>query len=860
MPELLAPAGSMEALRAAVAAGADAVYLGGKRFGARQLAPNFTPDEMQEAVDFAHLRGVKVYVTVNTLVREEEIPGAAQYLLSLFLMGVDGVILQDGGLLSVARRALPGLALHASTQCTIATPEGVLWAASAGYTRVILAREVTLPELDEILAIPPEKRPGLEVFIHGALCYSYSGQCLLSSLIGRRSGNRGMCAQPCRKPYRLVRVTPGRGTGRKTVQEIRTQGQYLLSPRDICCYPALPEVVGRRIDALKIEGRMRSPTYVAVVVSAYRRALDAIRQNRDFFNPLDLETMALAYSRDFCGGYLLSNGPVMAREAPGNRGLSLGRVTSVVPGKGFVVHPGAQTKPSAGDGLLVLSPGGKRQQGLVIARDAVRRRDGLFIPLARGGVRPGDLVFLTRSRTCAEMAREIGRKMQGRHPVPVSLHVRISRGEPVQWSASLLHPRRGSMHVGGLSGAVPPAARTRPVLVETIREQLKKTGDSPFSFRDITVDSKGEFFFPLSAINQVRREILARLEAEWTAGFRPPAADVKRARACIQAIVDEVVRPPAVSPPLSRDGGAPALTVLCATLDELGAACRAGSDAVCFEPSAGYGGRDEISLVMDGAAACRAAGVEFTWKFPRVAPVGYLKRVLPNLPGLFRSGGMRVMVEDLGLAEAVHARVPAIEVRGGTGLNIWNAESALFLHPPLAGFTLSPELSLPDIAALVLHSRVRSPRIWFEVICQGNIEAMVSRNRLLSETVGDAPEKEGEWYSLADGTGRIFPVFEDAEGRTRILNAVELTLIDYVPALTAAGINSLAIDARRRGPDYVQAVTSAYRAARDATREKRYTTALCSRLKEGIKEVARGGITAGYFRTPPGRDHDSTAE
>ena len=268
IPELLAPAGSRETFLAAVAAGADAVYLGGPRFGARHFAANFSEDEIREAVRYARLRGVKVYVTVNTLIQDSEIPDALSYLLSLYRMGVDAILVQDVGLLSLSRELIPDLPLHASTQCTISSREGALWARRAGFSRVVMARETPFSEIEKLLGDPPSERPGIEIFVHGALCYSYSGQCLLSSVIGGRSGNRGMCAQPCRKPYLLVGGIPDEYGRPAALNEIPSDGCFLLSTRDLCDYPALDGIIGRDLYALKIEGRMRSPLSVRTVVGA----------------------------------------------------------------------------------------------------------------------------------------------------------------------------------------------------------------------------------------------------------------------------------------------------------------------------------------------------------------------------------------------------------------------------------------------------------------------------------------------------------------------------------------------------------------------------------------------------------------
>ena len=240
LPELLAPAGSPEALKVAVAAGADAVYLSGKRFGARKFAANFDEKELKEAVDYTHLCGVKVYVTVNTLVRDGELSEVARYLLWLYEIGVDAVLVQDVGVAALARRIVPDLDLHASTQMTIHNRAGAAWAEGLGMKRVVLAREVSLQEAEEI---GKGLNVGLEVFVHGALCYCYSGQCLLSSVIGGRSGNRGMCAQPCRKPYVLLRGSKDEYGRPVDMAAAPIKDRYLMSTRDLAFYNHLDRIV-----------------------------------------------------------------------------------------------------------------------------------------------------------------------------------------------------------------------------------------------------------------------------------------------------------------------------------------------------------------------------------------------------------------------------------------------------------------------------------------------------------------------------------------------------------------------------------------------------------------------------------------
>jgi collagenase-like PrtC family protease len=262
-PELLAPAGNNESLIAAVLNGCDAVYLGATMLSARASAANFTPDELADAIDYAHLRGVKAYVAVNTLVKDSETNDAADLLYHLDESGADAVIVQDVGLLSMARSLAPDLPIHASTQMTVHNSEGAGFLQDMGVKRVVLAREMTL---DEIKQVRQNTDLEIEIFVHGALCISYSGQCLMSSMIGGRSGNRGVCAQPCRKRYRLRTLSSGR--------EVKTDGEYLLSPRDLNTSQILPELIEAGIDSFKIEGRLKRPEYVACVTRIYRGLID----------------------------------------------------------------------------------------------------------------------------------------------------------------------------------------------------------------------------------------------------------------------------------------------------------------------------------------------------------------------------------------------------------------------------------------------------------------------------------------------------------------------------------------------------------------------------------------------------------
>ncbi|HUK37766.1 MAG TPA: U32 family peptidase, partial [Methanomicrobiales archaeon] len=502
LPELLAPAGTMEALRAAVSCGADAVYLGGKRFSARQYAGNFDDRGIAGAVDFAHARGVRVYVAVNTLLHDRELPEAAAYLLRLHEIGADAVLVQDPGLATLARELVPSLPLHASTQMTIHNRAGLEWAASLGMRRAVLARELSLAGVEALGDAARRLGIGLEVFLHGALCYSYSGQCLLSSAIGGRSGNRGRCAQPCRKPYELVRGDADPYGRPLRAAPVPLAGRYLLSTKDLSLYPFLDRVAAAPVAALKIEGRMRSPEYVATVTGIYRRALDAIAAGSRVPkgagidqggrgpsgaggwspSPADEEALALTFSRGFTGG-CLCEGPdaIMGRDAPDHRGILVGVVESADPRTGsMAVRLSGHILPEKGDGLVFRVPGDEgKDRGMVLRQEPVIDSGLLWLKSgkeATGNVQPGARLFITRR------ARLAGGGPEACPPVSrisIDLRLEVSDGKPVL-EGSVFRSGNLVTVIRREAGFSAEPARAHALTGEAVREILSRRGESPY--------------------------------------------------------------------------------------------------------------------------------------------------------------------------------------------------------------------------------------------------------------------------------------------------------------------------------------------------------------------------------------------
>ncbi|MFA4859229.1 DUF3656 domain-containing protein [Methanoregula sp.] len=869
VPELLAPAGSPEAFRAAVAAGADAVYLSGKRFGARKFASNFDDDEIREAIRYAHTRGVLVYVTVNTLIHDRELGGVAEYLIWLYGIGADAVLVQDLGVAALAREIVPGLTLHASTQMTIHNTDGVLWAAEHGFSRVVLARELSLAEVQRIAEATRETGIGLEVFAHGALCYGYSGQCLLSSVIGGRSGNRGTCAQPCRKPYVLVTGNADEYGLPQNLREIKVPENYLLSPKDLCTYPRLPELAGT-VASVKIEGRMKSPQYVAIVVAAYRRALDAIAAGTWHESPDVIRDLGLAFSRGFTRGYLFGDrhDALMARDAPDNRGMEVGTVTKFdQKGGSATIRLRGTYIPAPGDGIRFSGSNGQEEWGFSLNTIPSKTRDGIIMAIPRE-VRPGTGVAVTFSRELENRANRIVSD-----PTPDLLR-------PVPLDLALAIRDDGSMTVEGIiripgKDAVPfdmspelrmEPARSQPLGREQLAQQLRKTGGSPFAIRNLSLEYAGNLFAPVGKINHVRREILAKAEEALVRSSLPAPEDVAQARRRWETVRDRCPASGSASqgPPLSTPL---TLAVYADSVEGVRAAAESGADSICFEPDIVMPGhtcnlnssrKPVAEEVLDAMKICHQAGTRFILKFPRITRDVYLDAVLPHLSRLTGEGLAECMVEHPGTAHALLRSAPALTLSGASGLNIFNSTAAAAAGTSCHLLTLSPELSGQEIAALIQQARkaggAQAPA--FALIVQGTSEAMVTEDciiRIPSHTCSGPHETRGKtgtgFLGLRDETGRIFPVRADGSCRTRIGNSAELCLIDHLPAIRQAGINEVVIDARGRPARYTQEMTRIYRAAVDYTNTTKasHNDRHLSLWKEEAKKISCGGITTGHF-------------
>lgn len=784
--ELLAPAGNMAALHAAVAGGADAAYLGLETFNARRGADNFTLETLREACDFAHLRGVSIYVTMNTIILPDEVGEALECVRQAYRAGADGFIVQDIGLAAEISRTLPEASLHLSTQMNTHNLAGVRAAARLGAERITLAREVSLDEIALLCAAAAEEGMEVEVFAHGALCVCYSGQCFMSSMIGGRSANRGMCAQACRLPYELQN---------KALQKsLPSPGDHLLSPQDLCTVDRVDDLVAAGAASLKIEGRMKSPEYVFAVTSVYRKALDAaLAKENAAITDADRDRLTDAFSRGFTTAYLdgKRGNDIMSYQRPNNRGLFLGRVDEVRDGAAYLKSAHALTEGDVlefwtrkGNGTLTLGP----------VRADKKGRYHLPLEGKTRTVKAGDRVFRVRSAEAAfeDDAREPRVPLVG----TATLHI----GEPLRMEfhpaaeADIEGAPRTTLAVarrlqaafpdgvsGVAEGAPVEAARTRAVSFDDVAAHIDRLGNTPYQLVNLTIDMDDGVGIGFSALHGVRAAALDAL------------TEVLTAEGHGRTLPRTIPREPL---PAARPTGCRvAVTVTnpaCAR-----AAKRAGAHLI-YVPALNYR-RGEAVIAGQKNAAAEQAG------YPKgcipIMPVadheavgGAREAVVDADVWKYAAEGKPLLAESLGAMERASEEGALLDV--GSHVPITNGLSlAVASEFGAARVWLSPELTLRQIEEVAKDAPVE-----LGVLLIGAQELMVTEHCMLmsqgpcDENCAECPRRKSP-HVLKDRKGYEFPVVTDAMGRSHLYNAVELDIASSMPELLAAGISSYMVDA-----------------------------------------------------------------
>ena len=493
MFELLSPAGSMESLKAGIQNGADAIYLGGSSFGARASATNFDNDELIEAVKYAKLRNVYIFVTVNTSIKETEVEELISYTDFLYKIGVDAIILSDIGVAEVLRKRYPNMELHASTQISAHSLNDVLKLKKVGFNRVVLARELSIEEIKEIC---DNVDIDIEVFIHGAICISYSGQCLMSSMLGDRSGNRGRCAQPCRQSYKLINKTTGK--------IIDVNGNYLLSPKDLCSIENIEKILDTGVKSLKIEGRMKRPEYVAVVTSRYRKTIDNYINNKITDDKKALkEDLEAIFNRKFTSGYLMSkNGSdIINLDKPNNVGVKVGEVLSFN-SKKKKLKIKLSGKLSKGDGINL----GGGSIGRIIKNGEIFdfgvAGEIIEIDFVKN-IKSKTPVYKTSDKLLVDNANKSFIEGIENKKINLKCEIFIKVGEKAKFILE---------NIEVYSDEKIEKANDKEAEIDKIIEKLCKTGGTPykFVFDNIFVDK--DVFVPVSVLNNLRRKAIEKYE------------------------------------------------------------------------------------------------------------------------------------------------------------------------------------------------------------------------------------------------------------------------------------------------------------------------------------------------------------
>ena len=775
--ELLAPAGTMENFMAALESGADAIYLGGKVFNARAHAANFGIDELREAVRLAHILDVSVYVTVNILIGDTELKDLEQYIKDLDSIGVDAIIVQDLAVAEIAKRVAPNIHLHGSTQMTAATLDAVRFYESLGFTRVVLARELSLKEIQHICK---HCKAEIEVFVHGALCVCYSGQCLMSSFIGGRSGNRGACAQPCRLPYELL--------DSKGESVLPKHEAYLLSPKDLNYSEHMNELVAAGVTSFKVEGRMKKVSYVRQVIGTYREILDdaSIHENQR-------KALASGFNRGFSTAYLEDTvgRQMMTVVAPNHQGKPIGESYTK---KGEVYL--SLTEPIEQGSLVKILQSNGSVTYYTVDDEWTCVSDTLYKGRPAEGLAVGQLYLAsTPKNTKSRGLQEFTRKYD------MSVYLSVGSNGETNYT-ELTAILDSGLSVTVTNEYVPAIANKVPTSLEKVTEQLGRLGNTLFRLSYVDIPD-GPYMWPASVLNALRRDAVTALETalithhveSWQAlqvtgdidyDFKAQHELSYDTCPMISARVDEIEGVKA-----AISGGAQKIVF--------------GGDRLSRTPYA-------LSIYDEVARLCAQSDVICTFATPRVVKDDEVEAYKHTLEAIVQAHPDSISIHvpqallwlrELGYTGAIEA---------DTGLNIFNTPTLHFweqLH--ISCVNPSQELTLKQITELAKHSHVP-----IETMIHGYTEMMISEYCAIASFVGTGSKVNcpmpcvKESYSLKDRKGEIFPIRTDPYCRMHIMNSHEMDMRAYVPMLLQKGISILRIDGRHMRPSYVKDIVFQY--------------------------------------------------
>ena len=833
-PELLAPAGDWECARAAVENGADAIYFGRERFNARMRAKNFTQADLPALMEFLHRRGVRGYVTFNTLVFANEIEAAEDYLRSIIAAGVDAAIVQDVGICRMIRALSPDFPIHCSTQMTITSAAGVEFARELGAQLVVLARENSIAEIEKIQATQTAGTAlPLEVFVHGALCVAYSGQCLTSESLGGRSANRGECAQACRLPYDLISDGQQVPLGDK---------RYLLSPQDLAGLEVLPDLVRAGVASLKIEGRLKAPEYVASITRVYRRELYRVMapfapdraEIRPESDPDSTRAaryeLEMSFSRGLYTGWFrgIDNQKLAHARFGTKRGVFLGEISRVID-ESVTLRPHAPVKP--GDGVVfdAGNPEAGEEGGRVYQ---VNERHGeVTLRFGHGDldwrkIRPGQRVWKTNDPALDREVRATFDGEQIRFQREISLEVHGRAGTPLTLIAN-----DGLGHVVKIKSAAPLAvAEKQPLTPERLREQLGRLGGTPFKLGALHFALEGAVILPVSELNRVRREAVAELEKLRAAPKRWTLSDEKL---------------PSPAAPESAPTRAPELIAVIRLPEQLDAAWQAGARTLyCeFENPKRY--RDAVARFRELQAGSPSDTSSIWVAPPRIFKPGE-EWILQQVRSCNADGYLVRNHEHLAFFRDDRKR-------GDFSLNVANPWTAQYL---LSRYELERVTASYDLNIFQLEALLRAaPGTWFDITIHQHMPMFHMEHCVFCAFLSQGKDYhdcgrpcEKHRVALRDRVGAELPLRADAGCRNTVFNNRAQTGAEYVQRMLELGARSFRVEFVNEPADEVRSTLTRYRqllageiSGTDLWRE--------------LKAINQLGVTRGQMETAPRQIH-----
>lgn len=794
--ELLAPVGSFEALKAAVQNGANAVYLGGKDFGARASANNFDRDELKEAVKYAHIRGVQVFVTTNTLRKENEIEDFLEYAKFLYDIDVDAIILQDIGMARLIKRELPDFELHASTQMVAHSLEDVKYLESVGFDRVVLAREVTV---EEIKYICDNCKADIEVFVHGALCVCYSGQCLMSSMIGNRSGNRGRCAQPCRQRYELIDVYTG--------EVVNSNGDYLLSPRDLNAIEEIDKVIDAGVHSLKIEGRMKRPEYVATVIDGYRKTIDEyLATNKLNVSDETINDLYTIFNRKFTKGLLLGDvgKDMMNSQLPNNQGLYVGTVVDYNKKAKRLKIKLANTLKK-GDGINL----GGGTIGRIIKNGNIETigYKGETIELDFvGEARKGQIVFKTSDSELMDRVQATFTQDKEFVKNIIDAKITIKLGQKPILTLKDRHSNEATIEGDKIVEEAMKVALSK----EKVETQLRKLGNTPYELDLLEIELDDNVSLPISLLNQMRRDCIELLDKE--------RVSIKNRK-----YKNKIVK---YKPVQYNRNKQQEISVKVKNLEQLESALECGVDRIYYE---------DTNTIDKGMSLA----------------MKYNKKVIYSAPRIIRNK------EYNHLAKANNAGVESVQV-GNYGsidyfkdkklnidyyLNAFNSETINY-YKEIGADTLciSQELNINEIKETIKYTDIN-----IESVVYGYTPLMITEYCPMGVIVRDCKKDKRvakckeSIYALRNSKGDEFRVSQDIFCRSTIYNSNVTCMLDNLYELHEIGINVLRLDFTLEDKGTVKEVIEAYQEVLSNDYK------LATKATKLYNKLDEKGTTAGHY-------------